>query len=352
MKNGTEILKKLSGVDAVLLFSEANAFYVAEYESSNAFVVLTKDKTYYLTDDRYFEEATLALSPSFEVLRIGTEGVFAQITEILSSVGAKVLGFEDISVRYRDYVQMTEGIKGVTFKGIEDKLLKVRAVKTESELKLIRKAASINDLAIVDLWKVIKEGMTEKEVKDEMEYRLHKFGGDGLAFETIVAFDKNTSKPHAHAGDVKLQCGMPITIDFGCKYKGYCSDITRTFFFGNPSERMAGIYKSVLASNVEGIKYAKPGVTGADVDRVCREYFGDMARYFVHGTGHGVGIDIHEAPSVNKRGVEPLEKNMIITVEPGLYIPDVGGVRVEDLLVITDSGNEVLSKSDKNLIIL
>lgn len=352
MKNGTEILKKLKGVDGALLFAEANTFYVAEYESSNAYIVLTKNKTYYLTDDRYFEEASIALGEKFDVQRIAAEGVFKQITEILHDENVKVLGFEDVSTRYRDYVSMTEKVKGVTFKGIEEDLLKARAVKSDKEVELIKKAASINDLAIVDLWKVIKEGMTEKEVKDEMEYRLHTFGGEGLAFDTIVAFDKNTSKPHAHAGDLRLKCGMPITVDFGCKYKGYCSDITRTFFFGKPSERMEGIYKSVLHSNMAGIEFAKPGVTGADVDKVCREYFGDMAKYFLHGTGHGVGIDIHEDPFINKRGVEPLQKNMIITVEPGLYIPDVGGVRVEDLLVITDSGNEVLSKSDKNLIIL
>ena len=166
MKNGTEILKKLKGVDGALLFAEANTFYVAEYESSNAYIVLTKNKTYYLTDDRYFEEASIALGEKFDVQRIAAEGVFKQITEILHDENVKVLGFEDVSTRYRDYVSMTENVKGVTFKGIEEDLLRARAVKSDKEVELIKKAASINDLAIVDLWKVIKEGMTEKEVKE------------------------------------------------------------------------------------------------------------------------------------------------------------------------------------------
>ncbi|MEG1613295.1 MAG: aminopeptidase P family protein [Clostridia bacterium] len=354
MKNFINIFNKFKGIDAVVLMSASNTFYLAEYENTFAFIILSKQGGFYLTDTRYIEEAKTHLAEGAECITVTNSTVFRKINEILDKINAKKVGFENSSITFDSYSALSSALVGKTLVGIEPQLLAIRAVKTIDELKLIKKAASINDRSFAKLLKKVKAGVTERELAYELEYNFRKYGADGTAFDTIVAFGENTSRPHAHISDKKLQLGMPVTIDFGCKYQGYCSDITRSFAFGEPNKQILDIYNAVLNSNLAGINAVKVGMSTRAVDEVCRNYLKQfkLDEYFIHGTGHGVGIDIHEAPTLNPHSDEVLKKNMVITIEPGVYIEGIGGVRIEDLLIVTNDGANVISKTDKKLMIL
>lgn len=354
MKNGSILLKQFANVDAVLLKNGDNCFYLTEYANSDSYVLLTQKACYYLTDDRYFTEACGLLSGGYEVVKVSPSSVLTVIKNILGGNGVKRLGFEDRSITYRDYTRYAEAFDGISLTGTEDTLLKIRAVKTDAEAALIRKAAEINDKSFGELLSKVREGVTEQELKYELEYLLHKNGADGIAFDTISAFGTATANPHAHPTDRKLVKGMPVTLDFGCKYKGYCSDITRTFFFGTPSEEFKKIYRAVLSANENALDAVSAGKDCAFVDKVARETLKacGLAEYFTHGTGHGVGICIHESPVLNPSSEDVLAENMVVTVEPGVYIAGLGGVRVEDMALVTSDGVKVLSKTDKKLTII
>ncbi len=354
MKNFIEIFNKFKGVDAVVLTAPSNTFYLAEYESSFAYIVLSKQGGFYLTDTRYIEEASAIINNGAEVLPITYKNAFSTINEILDKLGAKNIGFENLSMSFETYTGLKSALIGKNLIGIEQQLLAIRSIKTADELKLIKKAAKINDKSFDQLCKKISLGVTERELAYELEYLFRKNGADGTAFETIVAFGDNTSKPHAHAGDKKLTEETPITIDFGCKLNGYCSDITRNAFFGSPTPKYVEIYEAVLQANMRGIDAIMPNVATAAIHSVCLTSLAEQGldKYFIHGTGHGVGIDIHEAPTLNANSAEILKRNMVVTVEPGVYIPGFGGVRIEDLIIVTSKGAEIISHTDKKLLIL
>ncbi len=354
MKNLNAIYKKFQGVDAVVLHNPSNTFYLSGYQSDFAYVMLTSQGAFYFTDTRYTEEAASYVGDAAEVIPVTAREVYPVMRTFLDKVGAVKVGFENGYIVYDEYIKMKTAFAGKVLLGIDYTMANIRAVKSREEISLIKKAAAINDKAFLRVLKKVKEGVSEKQLACEMEYQMKKLGADGVAFETIVAFGNDSSKPHAHVSDKKLVAGMPITIDFGCKYKGYCSDITRTFAFGQPDSEFIKIYDAVLNSNIAGIEAVKAGVTGRHVDGVCREYLRNCGyeKYFLHGTGHGVGVDIHEAPTVNSSSEDVLKKNMIITVEPGVYIEGLYGARVEDLIVVENDGCSVLSRSDKKLLIL
>lgn len=354
MKSCAKIFNKFSEVDAVVLITSANTFYVSGYESSFAIVILSAKGGFYLTDNRYIEEAKVFLLDKMECVVVNYRDAYLKVNEILNSIGAVKIGFENTSITYDCYQKLSGALLGKILTGIEDELLAIRAVKNKAELNSIKKAGEINDLAFKNLLSKIKNDITEKEVAYELEYNMKKLGADGIAFDTIVAFGDNTSKPHAHLSSRKLEKGMPVTIDFGCKYDGYCSDITRTFSFGEPSEKFIKVYNIVANANFNGLNTIKAGVSAQEIDRACRDYIKsfDMDKYFIHGTGHGVGIDIHEAPTINANSLEVLKENMVITVEPGIYIEGFAGVRIEDLVIVTTDGCEIISKTDKKLMIL
>lgn len=344
----------LFGADAALFTDKANTLYLTGYESTFGYVLLTATGRYYLTDDRYFEEAKLKIDGLYEVISVSRGSVNEVIRGLLKQDSAESVGFEDASVTYRGYTELSKELSGYKLIGVEDRLSALMSVKNQAGIESIRTASLINDRAFKSVLKAIKEGITERDLSAELEYRLKTEGGDGIAFDTIVAFGSNTSKPHAHAGSTKLKRGMAVTIDFGARFGGYSSDITRTFFFGKPSEYMLNLYGKVFEANRLGIAAVKANVPAAKVDAACRGYFKDCGfdRYFTHGTGHGVGVRIHEAPTLNDSSTETLKSGMVVTVEPGLYIPQLGGVRIEDLLLVTENGCEQLTVTDKNILIL
>ncbi len=355
MKN-TEKLFDLAKVDAILLISDKNRMYFTGFASTFGYLVLLPlNKSYFITDPRYYEMAQSLESEQLTVLQIAN-GVSAMgmVTEILNEHNVKSLGFEDTELTVSLYNGLKEALTDFELVPVGKDINFVRSFKTDEEITYIKKAQSITDLAFSKICKVIKSGMTEREVAIELEYIMAKSGAEGLAFDTIVASGINTSKPHAHPTDKVIQLGDAVTMDFGARYRGYCSDMTRTVFVGEPSGEMRKIYNIVLLAQKTGIAGAYNGIAGSELDALCREViksngYGD---YFTHSTGHSLGIDIHEAPNASPRSIDNLSAGQLITVEPGIYVPGVGGVRIEDLLLFEQDGVIDLTTSDKNIIIL
>ena len=341
-------------VDSAIFFDDANRFYFSGYHSSFGIVVLFPQKGYYITDSRYADEVSGVISNEFEVLTVTKSNAMDKVNELLSSYEAKTLGYEDATTLHTDYLSLTATFQGVKLVGISDVMASMRAVKSEEEIATIKRATEISDKAILSLQKFIKQGVTEKEVRDELEHQMRLLGADGPAFDSIVAFGDHTSVPHAHCGEKKLEKGDLILIDFGAKIDSYCSDMTRTMAFGEPSARLKSIYSAVQFAQKYTLSGIKSGLTGKEVDSFAREYLSSrgLGEYFTHGSGHGLGLDIHEYPSLALNSTDVLSKNMVITCEPGVYIKGLGGVRIEDTVVVKDDGVEILNSVTKELIIL
>lgn len=254
---------------------------------------------------------------------------------------------------YGDYLRYNEALHAVLVP-MQAKIDAFRATKEPWEIELMRKAQAITDQTFSELCKIIQAGMTEKELEAELLYRLYKHGAEGPSFDPIVVSGPNTSLPHGVPGERKLEFGDFITMDFGCIYGGYCSDMTRTVALGFVSEEMDKVYKTVLKAQLAGIAATKAGVAGRDIDGTARKVIADAGYgdYFGHGYGHSLGILIHEAPNANTRNDQPMPAGAVVSAEPGIYLPGKFGVRIEDVTVITETGCEVLTKSPKNLIIL
>jgi len=231
---------------------------------------------------------------------------------------------------------------------------KIREVKTEEEIEIIQEAVNIVEKAYDYILGYVKPGITEIEVANELDFYMRNLGATGVSFDTIVASGVRSAMPHGVASDKVIEEGDMVTIDFGCYYKGYTSDMTRTFAVGDPGEELKKIYEIVFEANKKVTEAAKPGMTGAELDAIARDYitehgYGDA---FGHTTGHGIGLEVHEGPAISFRNEEELVVNNVITNEPGIYIPGLGGVRIEDDLVITETGNLNLMTSSKELVII
>ena len=276
-----------------------------------------------------------------------------RINEVIGEHTIKKLGFEENDMTYGDYLRYNEALHAVLVP-MQAKIDAFRATKEPWEIELMRKAQAITDQTFSELCKIIQAGMTEKELEAELLYRLYKHGAEGPSFDPIVVSGPNTSLPHGVPGERKLEFGDFITMDFGCIYGGYCSDMTRTVALGFVSEEMDKVYKTVLKAQLAGIAATKAGVAGRDIDGAARKVIADAGYgdYFGHGYGHSLGILIHEAPNANTRNDQPMPAGAVVSAEPGIYLPGKFGVRIEDVTVITETGCEVLTKSPKNLIIL
>ncbi len=346
--NGIKDILKDYGVNAALVITASNTFYLSGYESTNCRILITNDKDYFFTDMRYLEEAKNAIGDRFEVLLGGVE----EIKGIVDDLGVKALGVEE-NVSYGEYRSLEDLFKGVEFVAVDEAFSKIRAIKTEREISLIKTAQSVTETAFNEILPFIKEGVTEIEIAARLEYIMLKNGCE-LAFDSIVAFGENGSKPHAHRSERKLRRGEFVTMDFGAKYKGYCSDMTRTVALGAVDERKARAYNAVLEANKLAEKAIKIGEKCCDIDAVARNYLAKFSldKFFSHSLGHSVGVDIHEMPAFSPRCDEVLKEGMIITVEPGVYLEGDFGLRIEDMALVTKNGAEILTHADKNLIVL
>ena len=340
-------------VDALLLTSVYNRLYAAQYRVAEGVAVVTREGAYYFTDSRYIEAAEKNLKGFTVRMTHPGSSEIERINEVIGEHTIKKLGFEENDMTYGDYLRYNEALHAVLVP-MQAKIDAFRATKEPWELELMRKAQAITDQTFSELCKIIQAGMTEKELEAELLYRLYKHGAEGPSFDPIVVSGPNTSLPHGVPGERKLEFGDFITMDFGCIYGGYCSDMTRTVALGFVSEEMDKVYKTVLKAQLAGIAATKAGVAGRDIDGTARKVIADAGYgdYFGHGYGHSLGILIHEAPNANTRNDQPMPAGAVVSAEPGIYLPGKFGVRIEDVTVITETGCEVLTKSPKNLIIL
>ena len=340
-------------VDALLLTSVYNRLYAAQYRVAEGVAVVTREGAYYFTDSRYIEAAEKNLKGFTVRMTHPGSSEIERINEVIGEHTIKKLGFEENDMTYGDYLRYNEALHAVLVP-MQAKIDAFRATKEPWEIELMRKAQAITDQTFSELCKIIQAGMTEKELEAELLYRLYKHGAEGPSFDPIVVSGPNTSLPHGVPGERKLEFGDFITMDFGCIYGGYCSDMTRTVALGFVSEEMDKVYKTVLKAQLAGIAATKAGVAGRDIDGAARKVIANAGYgdYFGHGYGHSLGILIHEAPNANTRNDQPMPAGAVVSAEPGIYLPGKFGVRIEDVTVITETGCEVLTKSPKNLIIL
>ena len=355
MKN-TDKLFELSKADALLVISEKNRMYFTGFASTFGYLVLLpNNKNVFITDPRYYEMAHILKKDGVEVVQIANGiSAIATLKDVFEQYKVKTVGYEDTELTVAEFTSLQQELDKFELLPIGEHIDFVRSFKDEQEISYIKKAQSITDAAFAQVLQVIKAGMTEKELAVELEYLMAKNGAEGLAFDTIIASGFNTSKPHAHPTDKVIELGDAVTMDFGARYHGYCSDMTRTVFVGEPSEEMRKIYNIVLLAQKMGINNAYCGIGGKELDSLCREIIksNGYEQYFTHGTGHSLGIDIHEKPYANMRSTDVLQAKQLITCEPGIYLPGVGGVRIEDLLLIEQDCVIDLTTSDKNIIIL
>ena len=354
MKNLEKYLTLLDGeVDGLLLTSRYSRFYGAEYDIAEGVAIVSKAGCRYFTDSRYIEAAEKGIR-GFQVLETNKENPYNDLlNRAIADFGITNLGYEEGYLSVAEFLDYQENLKA-KLTPMHKAIAGFRAVNEPWELDLMRKAQAIADKAFSEVLGKIKAGMTEKELQAELIYLLYKNGGENLSFDPIVVSGPNTSLPHGVAGDRVLQEGDFITLDFGVLYGGYCSDMTRTVALGYATEEMKTVYETVLAAQKAGIAVSKAGVLGRDVDAAARKVIEDAGygKFFGHGYGHSLGLEVHEAPNCNPKGDVPMEENMVASAEPGIYLPGKFGVRIEDVVIFTADGCENITFSPKNLIIV
>ena len=339
------------GLDAMLVTSEPGEFYAVGFHGEGV-VLITANETWYFTDSRYIEAANELVKNAHIDMPKG-RGYLETVENLIKEHGLKVVGFEEDYMTVAAYKRWSEGLSA-EMKGASALLQALRGSKDEEEIEAMIAAQTIAEKALADTLEWMKPGLTEKEVAAYLEYKMVSYGAEKKSFDTIIASGPNSSKPHAVPGDRKIQNGDFVTIDFGCVVNGYCSDTTRTVAVGEPTEEMRKVYDTVLQAQLAGIAAAKAGVPGVDIDGAARKVIDDAGygEYFGHSFGHSLGIEIHENPNAAPSNKEPMPVHAVISAEPGIYLPGKFGVRIEDVLILTEDGCQNITKYPKELIIL
>ncbi|WP_307891981.1 M24 family metallopeptidase [Bacillus swezeyi] len=340
------------GIEGLLVTSSINLRYITGFTGSSGLAVISEDKAVFITDFRYMEQAKKQAS-GFEIVQ-HSGGIVQKTADVIKEMGLNKIGFEQDKMTYGTYASYKDRLGAAELVPVSQSVEKLRLIKSSEEIKILKEAAKIADDAFSHILTFIKPGIAEIAIANELEFYMRSQGADHSSFDMIVASGLRSSLPHGVASDKAVEKGDLVTLDFGAYYKGYCSDITRTIAVGEPSDELKSIYQTVFEAQAIGMRNIKPGITGKQADAYTRDYisskgYGD---YFGHSTGHGLGMEVHESPALSARSDQPLEKGMVVTVEPGIYIPGTGGVRIEDDIVLTDGGNESLTHSAKDLIIL
>lgn len=340
-----------SEVDGLLILSRPNVRYLSGFTGTSGFLLVTRGSAFLFADFRYRQQAREE-TPGFEVVDIKSPGSFQEAAEVVLDHGLGSLGVEEAHISLREYSQLKkalgEEIVPVPLSGTVEA---VRAVKDRDEVEQIFAAAEIADGALREVLPLVKPGVSEHEVACELEYRMRRGGSERAPFDVIVASGARSALPHGVAGGKIIGEGEPVIIDLGATRGGYCSDMTRTFFVGTPDREQEEVYTRVLHAQEAALEHLRAGLSGAEADRLARGYLEDcgLGKYFGHGLGHGVGLEVHELPTLSPRGKDLLQEGMVFTVEPGVYIEGWGGVRIEDLVVLEAGGPRVLSRKEKSL---
>lgn len=366
------------GIDMVIISSPSNLYYYTGFTGGEAMFLSPIDCI--ITDSRYYEQVEKEC-PELTLIRLDKKGYSETVKELLKRFqadgtiqlgeekqdliagwkrqqqmkeSAKVRIAVEDSMNLAQYLKLCETCKDCAFQVMNDAINESRMVKDEEELQKLAKAEAIGDAAFTHILEIMKPGVSETEIALELEFFMKRQGAAKLSFDTIVASGANSSMPHAQVTDRKIQKGDFVTMDFGCVYQGYCSDMTRTVAVGRPTEEMKKVYQIVLDANLRAMDGIREGVSCKEIDALARDYIKDngYGEYFGHGLGHGVGLDIHEEPRFSPKCEVVTKENMVITDEPGIYLPGNFGVRIEDLVVVKKNGYERLSQSEKGLIVL
>ncbi|MBR1584614.1 MAG: aminopeptidase P family protein [Clostridia bacterium] len=356
MNQRMEKLLKTAGLgtdEAILIHKPSNMYYLSGY-TGEGIIAAGNGFQAIITDFRYTEQAERQ-APGFDVLMI-EKGVSheALAGRLFAQHGVKTVRYEDDEVTVRAFAAIQKAIPNVAFASLGNAPETIRRIKDQHELDCIEEACNISCRAFDQLLGFIKPGMTEKQLQIKLDFLMLELGGEGLAFNTIVASGVNGSLPHAIPSDKKVEMGEMITFDFGAKKGGYCADMTRTIALGQPSPEMKKIYDTVLFAQETCEAALAPGKVCKEIDAMARKIIDDAgyAGRFGHGLGHSVGIDIHENPRLSQLCEDLLEVNQTITVEPGIYVPGLGGVRIENTCAITENGGRTLVHAQKALLIL
>ena len=342
---------KLEGLSSFLITSPYNLKYLTGFTGTTGLALIGLDEAFFITDFRYTEQAEKECV-GFEIVK-NVGPILEVVADLVAEKDIENLGFEESFVSFKQYVELEELFE-VDLVPISGMVEELREVKDEEEIAIVEQACAIADKAFSHILTYIKPGMTEIQVANELDFYMRSLGASGVSFEVIVASGLRSAMPHGVASDKIIEQGDLITIDFGCYYKGYVSDMTRTISLGEPSEKLREIYTIVKEAQQKVLDVAKPGMTGVELDAVARDYIASKGygEAFGHSTGHGIGLEIHEGPNVSKMAEKAFVPGNIITNEPGIYLPGIGGVRIEDDMLVTENGIKRLTHSEKELIIL
>lgn len=336
---------KQFGFDALISESPKTRLWFSEVETSDGWLIIEPNSATLFVDGRYFEYATKN-AKNVEVKLLDKDS----LKDFLEKKEFKKVALESDYLTLTNRSKIKKMLNLTSSDLISLKGQQLRIIKTEDEIKKLQKAIDISLEAFENVKSYLKEGVTEKEIDHKLNYIMKRLGADKEGFDNIVAFGPNAAMPHHHPTESKLKNGDIVTIDFGAQYKGYTADITRTFIFNEESNSCDPKLKEILAIVEEaaqkGREAVKPGVKASDIDKICRDYIKEKgySNFFVHSTGHGIGLDVHEFPQISSLNETILEKGMVITVEPGIYIPSLGGARIEDDVLVTEEGHKVLSR--------
>ena len=355
----TEALKNLMGrlpddVDGALITSDLNRRYLTGMKSSAGTLLFTREHAQFIIDSRYIEKAQKVITDFPVVLQ---KNLCEQITAFFAEEKAKRIAVETETMTLLDYHHYAEKMPALTLLAddrLSNEVNLLRSFKSPQEVEAIKRAQAITDDTFSHILSYIKPGVSEREIALEMEYHMRKQGASGLAFETIAVSGVNSSMPHGVPTDKKVENGDFITMDFGASYDGYCSDMTRTVAVGSVTDKQRHVYDTVLKAHLMAAAAAAPGKTYAEIDKIARDHIdgNGYAGKFGHGLGHSLGLFIHEEPRFSPSCTEVIKPGVIMTVEPGIYLPGEFGVRIEDMILITETGAEGLTHSKKELIIL
>ena len=358
MRRRISLLQKLllkEKLDGLVVSGLNNIRYLCGYTGSNGMMIVTRREAVFYTDFRYQEQVKDEVRGCEK--RVLERDLYASFpVEELKRMtrgrrGARI-GIEESNLTVARLRVLRRQLSGFKLVPVRDLVLELRRRKDKGELGLMRRAQEITEEGFQRVLKLVKPGVSERELALEVEFFFRQFGE--VAFPVIVASGENGAKPHARAGERRLRRGDGITFDIGCRYQGYCADMTRTVFLGKPDAELVRVYQAVLQAQEEALEVVSPGVPCKLVDLVARGHLDrqGLGRYFGHSVGHGVGLEVHEQPSLSRMSRQMLEPGDVVTVEPGVYLPGKGGVRIEDMVLVTRNGSCNLTRASKELIII
>lgn len=343
---------KQQNIDAVITTHSINRAYITGFYGTAGYAVIMRDHAYLLVDFRYTEQARKQ-APNFQVIEYDNN-LYDEMNHIIKTHHVETLGFEDKNITCAQYEIFKQKINVKELIPARDIIDDMRKIKDPEEIRRIQEAARIADMAYEHILTFIRPGQRERELALELEFFMKKHGAQALSFDMIVASGIRSSLPHGQPTDKVIESGELVTMDFGCVFEGYCSDMTRTIGIGYLNEKQKEIYRIVLEAQQAALNFISAGKTGKQVDQISRDIISNYGygKNFGHSLGHGVGCEIHEAPRLSSNGEESLQPGMVVTVEPGIYIENFGGVRIEDMVLITEDGIHNFTSSSKELFIL